>query len=155
ALVTLVGTNVGAGHLARAERIAWIGAGLGAALTGGVGLGAALAPALWLGLFTTDAEALAVGATYLRIVGPTYGFFGAGLALYFASQGAGRLFWPLLAGGLRFVVAAGGGWLVSRALGVGLPGLFGAIAAALVVLGATVMLAVKAGAWHRGPGRTS
>jgi len=28
-----------------------------------------------------------VGTSYLRIVGPFYGFFGGGLALYFASQG--------------------------------------------------------------------
>ena len=34
----------------------------------------------------------AYGSHYLRIVGPFYGFFGAGLALYFASQGAGRAF---------------------------------------------------------------
>jgi putative MATE family efflux protein len=155
ALVTMVGTNIGAGHRARAERIAWIGAGLAAALTGSVGLGAALAPEWWMRLFTTDAEALAVGATYLRIVGPTYGFFGAGLALYFASQGAGRLFWPLLAGALRLVVAAGAGWLACGAFGAGLPGLFGAIAAALVVFGATNMLAVKAGAWSRGLRSTS
>jgi hypothetical protein len=35
------------------------------------------------------------------------------------------------------------------------PGLFGAIAAALVVLGTTIMLAVKAGSWNRGLRRTS
>ncbi|MGH7390324.1 MAG: MATE family efflux transporter, partial [Candidatus Rokuibacteriota bacterium] len=71
ALVTMVGTNVGAGHRARAERIAWIGAGLAAALTGSVGLGAALAPEVWMRLFTADADAVAAGSTYLRIVGPT------------------------------------------------------------------------------------
>ena len=53
---------------------------------------------------------LATGAAYLRIVGPAYGFFGLGLALYFASQGAGRLFWPLFAGLLRLLIAVGGGW---------------------------------------------
>ena len=46
---------------------------------------------------------------YLRTVGPFYGFFGLGLALYFASQRAGRLFWPLTAGFLRMLVAIGGG----------------------------------------------
>ena len=40
---------------------------------------------------------LDVGTHYLRIVGPFYGFFGVGLALYFASQGAGRMNWPLAA----------------------------------------------------------
>ncbi|MGH7393000.1 MAG: MATE family efflux transporter, partial [Candidatus Rokuibacteriota bacterium] len=124
-----------------------------AALTGSVGLGAALAPEVWMRLFTADADAVAAGSTYLRIVGPTYAFFGAGLALYFASQGAGRLLWPLLAGCFRLLVAAGGGWLVGSALGYGLSGLFGAIAAALVVFGTTVMIAVKAGAWTSRPPR--
>ena len=51
---------------------------------------------------------LAAGAAYLRVVGPAYGFFGLGLALYFASQGAGRSLWPLLAGTVRLVSAGGG-----------------------------------------------
>ena len=54
------------------------------------------------------------GSAYLRAVGPFYGFFGFGLALYFASQGAGRLLWPLLAASLRMAVAIGGGWLALR-----------------------------------------
>ena len=60
---------------------------------------------------------LETGTAYLRMVGPAYGFFGLGLSLYFASQGAGRLIWPLLAGMLRMVIAVGGGWLVLRATG--------------------------------------
>ena len=55
--------------------------------------------------------------SYLRVVGPTYGFFGLGLALYFASQGAGRLFWPLTAGFLRMLVAIAGGWIALRLTG--------------------------------------
>jgi putative MATE family efflux protein len=149
ALVTMVGTNMGAGNRPRAERVAWVGAGLAAGLTGVVGLTAAAAPQLWMGLFTAEPEILAVGAAYLRLVGPTYAFFGAGLALYFASQGAGRLFWPLVAGFARLGVAAAGGWLVTRGFGGGLAALFAAIATALVVFGATVMVAVRAGAWRR------
>ena len=52
------------------------------------------------------------GTAYLRAVGPFYGFFGLGMALYFASQGAGALKWPLLAGFYAPVIAVGGGWLV-------------------------------------------
>jgi Na+-driven multidrug efflux pump len=82
------------------------------------------------------------------IVGPFYGFFGAGLALYFASQGAGRLLWPLFAGFTRLVVAAAGGWLATRWLGGGLPALYAAMAAALVVLGVINILAIHLGAWR-------
>ena len=57
--------------------------------------GAALFPLAWLTLFGNDPAMLEAGARYLRIVGPVYGLFGLGMALYFASQGAGRLLWPL------------------------------------------------------------
>ena len=77
----------------------------------------------------------AAGAQYLRIVGPAYGFFGMGLALYFASQGAGRLLWPLLAGLIRLVIAIGGGWIALSLTG-SLAWLFAALAFALVAYGA-------------------
>ncbi len=148
ALVAMVGTNVGAGQLARAERIAWTGAGLAAALTGSIGILAAALPRAWLGLFTGDAQVQAVGATYLLIVGPTYGFLGFGLALYFASQGAGRLGWPLAAGFARLAVAAAGGWLGGYWLGWGLPGIFGAMAIALIIFASAIATAVRLGAWR-------
>jgi Na+-driven multidrug efflux pump len=92
---------------------------------------------------------IAVGSSYLRLVGPAYGFFGLALALYFASQGAGRLFWPLLAGFLRMLVALGGGWLALRLTG-SLAWLFAAIALGLVMQGLTVVTAIMAGAWGKG-----
>src|SRR5919199_1773720 len=114
ALVTLVGTNVGAGQVRRARPAAWTGAGVAAAATGSVGLLVARAPDAWVGLFTADPAVLAIGESYLRIVGPTYALFGLGLALYFAAQGAGRLGPALLAGVGRTLVAGGGGWGVCK-----------------------------------------
>ncbi len=89
-LAAMVGTAMGAGDLARARRAAWTGAIMAGVLTGSVGLGAALWPEAWLGLFGEDRAMLAIGTQYLRIVGPTYGLFGVGLALYFAAQARGR-----------------------------------------------------------------
>ncbi|HEX7785760.1 MAG TPA: MATE family efflux transporter, partial [Methylomirabilota bacterium] len=149
-LVTMVGTSMGAGDRDRALRVAWVGAAIAAGVTGAIGIAAALAPLAWLHLFSADPEVLATGTRYLRIVGPCYGFFGAGLALYFASQGAGRLLWPLLAGATRLAVAAAGGWLLTAWLGAGLSGLFAAMASALVVFGAVNAAAVALGAWRRG-----
>lgn len=148
ALVAMVGTNVGAGQLARAERIAWTGAGIVASVTASIGLLAALFPRVWLGLFTQDPQVQAAGASYLLIVGPTYGFFGLGLALYFASQGAGRLGWPLIAGFVRLAVAAMGGWLGGYWLGWGLAAIYAAMALALVIFGGTIAAAVRLGAWR-------
>jgi Na+-driven multidrug efflux pump len=154
ALVTMVGTNIGAGRIARAQRTAWVGAGLAVLVTGGIGLCGALFPWLWLGLFSTDPAVLATGTTYLRIVGPSYGFFGLGLALYFASQGAGQLLWPLLAGILRLLIAVGGGWIAIHWFDAGLPGLFTAAALALTTFGITVAMAIRAGVWKE-PRRTA
>ena len=100
-----------------------------------------------MNLFTTDAAVAGVGASYLRVVGPAYAFLGLGLALYFASQGAGRLLWPLVAGFVRLAVAAAGGFVLAVTLGAGLQSVFWAIAAALVLYGAIVAGAVRAGAW--------
>ena len=103
-LVALVGTNIGAGQRERALRIALAGGAIAFAVTEAIGVAAAMWPQAWLGLFSADPHVLETGSAYLRIVGPAYGFFGLGLALYFASQGAGRLFWPLSAGFLRMLV---------------------------------------------------
>jgi putative MATE family efflux protein len=147
ALVTMVGTNVGAGQLARARRVAWTGALLAAILTETIGLLGACFPHFWLGVFSTQPEVLATGTLYLQTVGPVYGFFGLGLALYFASQGMGRILWPLLASGVRLLIAAGGSWLVLYWFSGGLSLLFTAIAVALVVYGIAIAVAITAGAW--------
>ena len=126
-----------------------MGAAIAFAISETIGIAAALWPTAWPELFSGDPRVIAAGSSYLRIVGPTYGFFGLGLALYFASQGAGRLFWPLFAGFLRMLIAIGGGWLALRATG-SLVWLFAAIALGLVVQGVTVVTAIMAGAWGKG-----
>ena len=147
ALVTMVGINIGAGQHARARRIMWSGAAVATVLTGTIGLAAALAPDVWLGLFSQDPDVLAAGRAYLHIVGPAYGFFGLGLSLYFASQGLGRLGWPLIAGFARLSVATVGGFIVVHRLDGGLPALFSIITLALVVFGTTVAVAL----WRKAP----
>jgi putative MATE family efflux protein len=149
-LVAMVGTNVGAGERRRALRIALVGGAIAFAVTEAIGIAAAIWPHAWLALFSADPQVIEAGASYLRIVGPSYGFFGLALALYFASQGAGRLFWPLSAGFLRMLVAIGGGWLALRLTG-SLHWLFAALALGLLVHGLTLLAAIAAGAWFRGP----
>ena len=148
ALVTMVGTNIGAGHRARALHIAFVGGAMAFALTETIGIIAALWPAAWMGLFTRDPDVVAAGSAYLRVVGPSYGFFGLGLALYFASQGAGRLLWPLLAGFTRLSVAATAGWVVVHWLGGGLTALAIVIAVAFVLFGVTLASAVRGRGWR-------
>lgn len=142
----VVGTAIGAGDRRRALQAAWTGAAFAGLLTEAIGLSAALWPAAWLGLFSDDPVAVAVGTRYLQLVGPFYGLFGAGLALYFASQGAGRVGWPLLAGTVRVLVSVLGGWLALR-LGAGMDGVFLALGLGLAAMGLINAGAVAAGAW--------
>ena len=147
-LVALVGTNLGAGNRERALRAAWIGGWICFGLAEAIGIAAALAPEAWLTLFDRDPAMIAAGSAYLRVVGPFYGFFGLGMALYFASQGAGAMAWPLLAGLVRMVIAVGGGWLLLRA-GADLAWVYAALGVALLVFGLTIAGAVASGAWFR------
>lgn len=145
-LVAMVGTNIGAGRRDRALRVAWIGAAIAAALCELIGLSAATFPVAWLSLFDTAPEMLDAGARYLRVVGPAYGLFGLGMALYFASQGAGRLLWPFLANLARLIIAAFGGWLALRWTG-DLTAVFIALSVALATFGLINAAAVAGGAW--------
>ncbi len=148
-LVAMVGTNIGAGQLKRAQRIAWLGGAIAAAVTEAIGLSAALAPAAWVTLFSTAPGVVEAGSRYLTIAGPCYGFFGLGMALYFASQGAGRLTWPFLANLTRLVVATLGAWLALDWLDAGQTGLFAMLATALVLFGTINAAAVALGSWAR------
>ena len=147
ASVIMVGANVGAGDAARARRIAWIGAAIGGGATGLIGLMAALFPNWWSGMFSNDAAVQATSALYLRIVAPFYVLFGAGYMLYFASQGAGRVLWPVAGGTVRLLLAGVMGWIAAVGFGVGLTGLFAIVAASSVVFGLICMAAVRSPRW--------
>jgi putative MATE family efflux protein len=144
ALVVLVGTHVGAGHVARAKRIAWLGAALGAGVSLLIGITVSLAPGLWMGLFSTDPEVLESGARYLRTVAPFYPLLAVNIALYFASQGAGHVVRTVLAGTARLVVVLAGGMLAGS-----LAALYGVIALAMVVAGLATIWVVAKTDWSR------
>jgi Na+-driven multidrug efflux pump len=150
-LLAMVGTCIGAGQRERALRATWVGAALAFALTEAIGVAAALFPRPWLALFDSDPAMIEVGVRYLQVVGPFYGFFGLGLVLYFASQGAGRLLWPVMGNAARLVVAAAGGWLALR-WGGGLAVVFAAQAASMVAYGLLNAWSIAGGAWFGRPG---
>ncbi|WOB72760.1 MATE family efflux transporter [Achromobacter xylosoxidans] len=145
-MVAMVGANIGAGQPERALRIALTGGAMAFALAEVIGLAAALFPEAWLRLFGAQDHMLAAGAAYLRIVGPVYGFFALGFSMYFASQGAGRLKWPLWAGVLRLAIAIGLGGAVLRLTG-SLAGFFAVAALAMAVYGLVILAAVASGSW--------
>jgi putative MATE family efflux protein len=148
ALTTMVGTNVGAGLDLRAKRVAWIGAALAASISGAIGLVAALAPHLWLDIFSSDAEVFAAGERYLQIVGPAYALYGVGLALYFAAQGAGHLFWLLVISGGRLAISAGVGWLAAYRAEGGFEAVYAAMTVGQILFGGGSALATWRSRWR-------
>ncbi len=150
ASVTMVGTNVGAGQHVRARRIAWTGALLSVLATGAIGMAAALYPGAWMHIFSNDLNVVGAGSAYLTRVAPLYALFGAGMALYFASQGAGKMAWPFAASLVRFaVVMIAGGYWVHEVSG-SLNGLYWAIAASYLLFGGINLYGMASG---RGWGR--
>ncbi|WP_414644643.1 MATE family efflux transporter [Bradyrhizobium sp.] len=132
ATLTMVGVNVGAGQGARARKIGWVSGVVGLCLTGSIGLFVAIFPTLWLHLFSHDAEVVAEGVTYLRVVAPAYSALGFGFVVAFAAQGTGRALLPLVASSARILIAAGGGWIAVSYFGASMPGLAALVAASLV-----------------------
>jgi len=148
ALVVMVGTNIGAGDSERAKRIAWTGTAAAMLVSLAIGWTVAAYPPLWIRIFSDDATVLEIGSLYLRTVAPLYPLFGAGLTLYFASQGSGQVLMPVLAGTVRLVLVVGGGALVML-FGGPLAALFAVIALGLTVFGCLTAYAVHKARWAR------
>jgi Na+-driven multidrug efflux pump len=96
-------------------------------------------------LFSTEAAVVEVGSAYLTRVAPFYALFGAGMSLYFASQGAGRMAWPFAAGLVRLLALlfVGGDWINS--LYGSLDGLYWIVGASYFLFGAINVFAMASG----------
>jgi Na+-driven multidrug efflux pump len=139
---------IGARDVARARQVAWTAGAVSAASVGAIGLIVAGMPQVWSGLFTGDAGVLAAADLYLVWAGPWFAFLGLGLALYFASQGSGRMLPPVAAGFVRLLVIAGGGWWLTTA-GAPMWALFALVGGSMVAFGLSVAAAVYLTPWGR------
>src|SRR5882672_5106471 len=148
ASVPMVGMAMGAGLVTRARQVAWT-AGAAAGLSVGlVGLIVAVDPAMWVSLFTSDPSVTAAAYSYFTWAGPAFGFFGMGVCLYFASQGAAKVGGPVLAGTVRLLmVGLSGWWLVS----IDAPAwtLFALVGAAMVVFGLGTAASIRLTRWSK------
>lgn len=148
AAVPMIGMAIGAGLVARARRVAWTSAAVSGIVVGAIGIAIAIWPGNWIAIFTRDPAITAAATNYFAHAGPAYGFFGAGLTLYFCAQGAARVWGPVLAGTLRLaMVAIGSWWLVQS--GAPAATMFTLVGAAMVVYGAASAVAVKITPWRR------
>lgn len=146
-LTQRVGRLVGAGRWDDARRLAWRGAVAVALGSGAIGLLVAAWPQAWVWLFTDDPAVSRIAEQALRTIGPAYAALGLGMALYFASQGAGRMGRPFAAAVLRVACAAGGGALAAP-MGWGPQGVFAAVAVGLVVYAGVLASGVRRRLWR-------
>lgn len=150
ACVPMVGMAIGAGDVPRARAVAWVGALFSFGVLGMIGVAVALFPQLWAALFTSDERVRATADLYLHLAGPAFGPFGAGLCLYFASQGAGKVLQPVLANTLRLAIIILGGWWLT-ALSAPLWSLFALVGVSLAVFGGATALGVYFTPWGPRP----
>jgi putative MATE family efflux protein len=148
ACLSMVGMALGANLVERAKQVAWAGALLSSALVGCIGLLVCFWPRIWTEIFTSNPVVLSFTASYFQWVGPCYGFFALGLCLYFASQGAGKLLGPVLAGTFRLCVVAAGGIWITQNNGSAVD-MFALIAAGMVGYGLLTAISIYKVSWAR------
>jgi Na+-driven multidrug efflux pump len=89
---------------------------------------------------------VAIATRALGLIAPAYAAFGAGMAMYFACQGAGRMGWPVAGALSRFLIAIFGGALLAGPLG--LEGQFLAVALGITAYGVLTALSVRPAVWR-------
>jgi len=137
AVLTLVGLATGAKRTERVGQYVRAACLLIVSLLAAAGALLWWRPQLWIDIFTSDPGIQAVGATYFRIVGPSYPFVGLSMVLAFAFQGLGRATPPLVVMAVRVpVVLVVALWCVRA--GLGEAGVFATIAAGNVVASAVM-----------------
>ena len=148
ASTVMVGVHFGANAIDRAHRIGWTAALYAACLTGVIGVTVAVFPGLWTNLFTNAGAVRAASHSYLEIAGPFYALFGLALCLYFASQGAGRVLWPVIASVVRFLIVLVGCLILAENPAATIAHFFILIAAGFVAQGILTGAAIQLGAWR-------
>lgn len=146
--IALVGQAVGAGSEEDAQAYGRLAALLGFFLTLGTAVALFLLAPYLAALFNSDAEVVAQAALMLRIVSVSEPFFALSIILSGALRGAHDVRFPMVVGllcmwGVRIVLAP---ILVYRA-GMGLAGVWTAMAADLILRGVLCALRWRSGKW--------
>ena len=149
AMTSMVGTNIGANKMERAEKIGLIGSVSSGLLSAVIGITLALTPEFWISYFTSDEATFLVTKQYIQILGFCYLFQGLGLSLFFASQGANAMKWPIIITFIRFLIASIGALLAVYWFSSGLVGIFYSSAGAMMIYGVMMILSLKMGSWRK------
>ncbi len=148
AAATLVGQNLGANQPDRAERSVWKAGFLNMVFLGVISLAFYFLSEPIMGLFSKDAEVIGFGTQCLRIVAFGYVFYGYGMVIVQAFNGAGDTRTPTilnLFGYWLFQIPLA--WWLAVKLHFGATGAFWAIAIAESVMAIVAIMVFRRGNW--------
>jgi putative MATE family efflux protein len=150
AAATLVGQNLGAGQPLRAEQSVLLSARYNAVFMGIVMLLFLFFASPIISIFTSDAQVHDIGTQALRVMGSGYIFYGIGMVMIQALNGAGDTktpTWIHLAGFWAFQVPFA--FLMSKFFGLGLTGVFIAVPIAETLIAVAAFVMFKKGRWKK------
>ena len=150
AATTLVGQHLGAGDPASARAAGWRSTLAATAWMTIAGVGFITFPEPLLGVFTSDPDVIAAGATGIRMVGFGQPLQAAAFVLSGALRGAGDTRTTLVVGSLSmWIVRLGLAWTFGIGLGWGVAGIWLGWCADWCVRGASYIYAFHHGAWQK------
>jgi Na+-driven multidrug efflux pump len=148
AAATMVGQNLGAGKPERSEAAVWKAAWFNTAVYFGIGVVFWLFSHPIISLFTTEPEVLRYGTSALHIIAYGFAFYGLGLVLETAFNGAGDTWTPTYLNLLIFwVFEIPMAYALAYGYNMGPDGVFWAITIAFSLLAIASGLLFKRGKW--------
>ena len=146
AVVPLVGQNLGANQIDRAEKATQVANLLGTVIMAAIGAVFLAFPQIFIRIFTTETAVIETGIVYLRFLAPTFGFIAFSLILGRALNGAGDTFSPMVIT-LAAQVGIGLGLVILLSHFIGLNGVWLGIALSNVVQGIAMWFWYRTGKW--------
>ena len=146
ALTASVSINIGSKQINRARKITWAGGIVSFVLIGIIGLIVSIFPNIWINNFSVDPSVYDYGRNYLEIAGPFYCLFGLGQAIYFASQGTGKMIKPITVGVVRFLSVIVLGYFVIYINGP-IDYIFYAVSLGLIITGLGMCMCLFGSEW--------
>lgn len=150
ALVPIMGQNIGAKKIERAEKSAYITAAIAAVFSGLVGILFFSFPSMFISIFNTHQEVINYGVSYLRIVPLAYAFIGINICISGAFLGSGNavtsLFFTLLRVIILVIPLA---LLFAFVLNWGIIGIWLAALISIIVSAVSSFLWFRTGRWKK------
>lgn len=148
AAATMVGQSLGAGKPDRAERCVWLAGNMNLAVLGSVGIGFLLFAPELVGVFGVDELSAHHAVNGLRIISGGFFFYGYGMVLTQAFNGAGDAWTPTWLNLACFwALELPAAWLLAHPAGWGVNGSFAAITLSFSALAVVSAVLFRAGRW--------